>query len=203
MPPYAPYEYLNRKGILRANAKHQVYQIKKAYYAVQNVVSVFDDSVVLAKERKASTVDRCVSFYEYVKDGKYPLCVFWDHGLVGFKKPVRLVDDGTGRKRPVASYAESKIWNMKLEVVDGGFSEFTGIERRGVPSDSFTTRPGVIEWSGERLKDPVWVDLFTGAVYEVPAKQQISHSCGITFVRIPVYDSPCILTERAALDLSE
>ena len=64
-------------------------------------------------------------------------------------------------------------------------------------------RSGVIEWSGERLKEPVWVDLFTGAVYEVPAKRQISHSCGITFVRIPVYDSPCILTERAALLLQE
>ena len=197
--PHSPYEYLNRKGILRANAKHQVYQIKKAYYAVQNVASVFDDSVVLSKDRKASTVDRCVSLYEYVKDGKYPLCVFWDHGLVGFKKPIRMKDDGTGRKRPVSSYAESKIWNMDFLKGDDGFTEMKGIERRGIPSDDFTTRPGVIEWSGAAFKEPVWVDLFTGAVYEVPARHQIAHSCGISFVSIPVYDSPCILTERAAL----
>ena len=203
MPPYAPYEYLNRKGILRANAKHQVYQIKKAYYAVQNVVSVFDDSVVLAKERNASTVDRCVSLYEYVKDGKHPLFVFWDHGLVRERKSERMVDDGTGRKRRMNDFDSCKIENLKVTYDEEKYIVLDGVDRRGVPSDDFTTRPGVIEWGGAPLKDPVWVDLFTGAVYEVPAKQQIVHSCGISFVRIPVYDSPCILTECAALSIQD
>jgi hypothetical protein len=71
------------------------------------------------------------------------------------------------------------------------------------PSDSFTTRPTVFTSKRPALKDPVWVDLFTGAVYEVPAEHQISHSCGISFVRIPIYDSPCILTERAALSIQD
>ena len=61
----------------------------------------------------------------------------------------------------------------------------------------------MFEWNGAPMKEPVWVDLFTGAVYEIPAKRQISHSCGVTFVRIPVYDSPCVVTERAALDMME
>ena len=59
----------------------------------------------------------------------------------------------------------------------------------------------MFEWAGEPLKDPVWVDLFTGAVYEIPAKRQIVHSRGVSLVRIPAYDSPCLVTERAALDL--
>ena len=95
--PYSAFDFTNRKGLLRANADRQVYQVKKAYYAVQNVVAVFD-------------------------------------------------------------------------------------------------------WAGAPLRDHVWVDVFTGAVYEIPAKHQIVHSRGITFVRIPVYDSPCLVTERAALD---
>jgi len=49
----------------------------------------------------------------------------------------------------------------------------------------------------------VWVDLFTGAVYEIPAAQQIVHSCGVSLVRIPAYDSPCVVTERAALDMMD
>ena len=31
--------------------------------------------------------------------------------------------------------------------------------------------------------------------------KEIRHSRGISFIRVPVYDSPCVLTERAALDL--
>ena len=43
--------------------------------------------------------------------------------------------------------------------------------------------------------------LMTGWVYEIPAENQIVHADGITFVRIPAYDSPCFVAERAALDL--
>ena len=71
----------------------------------------------------------------------------------------------------------------------------------GKPSDSLMTREHIFEWGGNLLKDPVWVDLITGWVYEIPAENQIRHADGITFVRIPAYDSPCFVTELAALNL--
>ena len=199
--PYAPYDYLNRKGLLRANAKHEVYQIKKAYYAVQNVVSVFDSSVELAKSPKVSTVDRCLSLYEFVKDGRHPLFAFWDHGLIGTKKSARMIDDGTGVKRSSLFFDSAKVDNLSYATADDGYLRAKYSSRIGIPSDDFTTRPAVFEWEGAPLKEPVWVDLFTGAVYEIPAKRQIVHSCGVSLVRIPAYDSPCLVTERAALDL--
>jgi len=202
-PPYAPYTYLNRKGILRTNAKHQVYQIKKAYYAVQNVVSVFDDSLTRVTKPRVSTFDRCVSLYEYVKDGKHPLFVFWDHGMVGTKKVSKKIDDGTGTMRPSLFFDSAKIYTLEYDKDENDFSKPKMEPRMGVPGDDFTTRPNVFEWNGEPLNEPVWVDLFTGAVYEIPEKQQIVHSCGVSFVRIPVYDSPCILTERSTLDLMQ
>ena len=202
-PPHSPYTYLNRKGLLRANTKHEVYQVKKAYYAVQNVVSVFDDSLALAKSPRISTVDRTISLYEFAKDGRNPLFVFWDKGLVDVKKRNERVDDGTGRMRPVSHVEEARTSPPSLQPGDDGYIRWAGVERRGIPSDDFTTRPAVFEWDGAPLKDPVWVDLFTGAVYEIPAKQQIVHSCGVSLVRIPVYDSPCLVTERAALDILE
>jgi len=198
-PPGAPYVYLNRKGLLRANAKHQVYQIKKAYYAVQNVVSVFDDSLVRVAKPHVSTADRCLSLYEYAKSGKHPLFVFWDHGMVE-TKTVGTIEDGSGAKRPspfvdtakigTLSYARDKDW-LKTDLAS----------RNGVPGDDFVTRPAMFDWEGPPLKEPVWVDLFTGAVYAIPATRQLVHSCGVSFVCIPVYDSPCLVTERAALSL--
>lgn len=202
--PYAPYEYLNRKGLLRANSACQVYQIKKAYYAVQNVVAVFDDTLKLVKEPRISTINKCVSLYEYEKEGGFPLFVFWDHGLTGQHRTTVQMDDGTGRMRGVAQFDRTKIPNLSVGTMgtgDGKYTIVSGMERGGVPSDGFTTRPEMLEWAGEPLRDLVWVDLFTGAVYVFPAKDQIRHSRGVSFVRVPVYDSPCVLTERAALDL--
>ena len=207
--PYSPYVNLNRKGILRCNFDRQVYAIKKAYYAVQNTVAVFDDTLTLVKDRKVKTNDRCLSLYEYAKrmgggDGEgavatqVPLFVFWDHGYIGVKKGRKVQVEG---QKPAPFMESVKLpapdWSKSKE----GYMGLTLNPRNGVPSDDFTTRPAMIEWDGPALKEPVWVDLFTGAVYAFPAKQQVRHSRGISFIRVPVYDSPCVLTERAALDV--
>ena len=70
------------------------------------------------------------------------------------------------------------------------------------PGDGLATRPAVIEWTGAPLADPVWVDLLTGAVHEFPKDRMLRRAGGTTFVDVPVYDSPCLLTERAALPLA-
>lgn len=101
--------------------------------------------------------------------------VFWQHGPV---KPV-------------------KSENMFL----GGDTTAYELDRLHAPGDSFETRGISIAWQGRPLVEPVWVDLMTGWVYELPKKLQIVHSCGVDFVEIPSYDSPCVLTERAALDI--
>ena len=168
---------------------------------MQNVVSVFDDSVVLSPSPKVSTVDRCLSLYEFVKDGRYPLFTFWDHGYVSTKKAYREVDTGDGRMGKMVSVTGTRIPYPEWRKDKDKFSRMAQVDTLGVPSDDFTTRPAVFEWQGGPLKDPVWVDLFTGAVYAIPAPWQIAHSCGVSLVRIPMYDSPCLVTERAALDL--
>ena len=168
---------------------------------MQNVVAVFDDSLVRVATPRVSTFDRCLSLYEYVKDGKYPLFVFWDHGMIGTKKTSKMIDDGTGTMRSSLFFDSAKIYNLGYEKDADDFLKPKMEPRMGIPSDDFTTRPNVFAWEGAPMKEPVWVDLFTGAVYEIPAKQQIVHSCGVSLVRIPVYDSPCVVTERAAIDM--
>ena len=197
--PYARETYENRKGLLRTNERHEVIQIKKAYYAVQNVVSVFDDTLKRVDPEGFKTRDRTISAYEYVKDGAIPLFVFWDNG-----RPERLTEPVVtpeGEREYDIYRQHFRIKKPKWRHADGVF-RLDGREYDGIPGDGFTTRPAMFTWTGRPLSDPVWIDLFTGRVYELTERQQLVHSCGTTFVGIPVYDSPCVITERAAITIN-
>jgi hypothetical protein len=145
--------------------------VKKAFYAVQNVASVFDDTLTRVKNPTFATKDITLSVYEYRKADGRPLFVFWTHA------------DEIRKKNRVKGMAYG--------------AEFYVEYKR--PGDSFETRPVMFRYSGAPLKEPVWVDLFTGRIYEFPRKRQLVHSCGVSFVEVPVYDSPCILTERSVV----
>lgn len=175
-PPTFPVFFSNRKGYLRVNASNDVIRVKRAYYAVQNAASVFDARVTrVAGGRRATCTDRTVSLYEYTAANGSPLLAFWYHG-------------------PVKINAQSSTFRAD--------SDFTPeLDPDFPPGDSFETRGVAFTWSGRKFADPVWVDLMTGWVYALPDDLQIEHSCGIDFVEIPVYDSPCLLTERAAVDM--
>ena len=70
---------INLKGLLRANEEKQVIDIKAAYYAVQNVASVFDDTLTRVKDSTFGTKDMTISAYEYKKSDGRPVFVFWTH----------------------------------------------------------------------------------------------------------------------------
>ena len=171
---------INLKGLLRANEQKEVIAVKRAYYAVQNVVSVFDDRWTRVRdssvEKGFGTTDASVTTYHYRDADGTPLFVFWTHGgdwrQLSGNKEACVLGEGT--------------WALEY--------------RR--PGDSFETRPAVFQYTGGApLAEPVWVDLLTGRVYELPkAKQIVTHGV-VRFVDVPVYDSPCLITERRALDL--
>ena len=70
------------------------------------------------------------------------------------------------------------------------------------PGDSMEKRPAVFSWPGKPLAEPVWVDLLTGEVRAFPRERMISCADGVMFTDVPVYDSPCFITERAAIVIS-
>ena len=52
----------------------------------------------------------------------------------------------------------------------------------------------------ERPKEPVWIDLVTGAIYRLPERMVIGDHRGrrsTLFEGVPYYDSPAVITERA------
>ena len=172
-PPTYPVPYCNRKGYLRLNSKNDVIQVKRAYYAIQNMVSVFNANLARVEEKNVSTTDPSLALFEYRSRKGEPLFVFWERGKM------------------VCTKREGGAKTEYDAVID---------PQSGWPSDSLTTREVIFEWGGNPFKEPVWVDLMTGWVYEIPAENQISHADGITFVRIPAYDSPCFVTERSAIE---
>ena len=170
---------INTKGLLRADADGEVVAVKRAYYAVRNVAAVFDDKWTRVKDSAFAhgfgTSDASLSTYHYTDAAGTPLFVFWTHG-----------GDWT--------LAEG----TELDFVHGGGRWRYDYVR---PGDGFTTRPAFFRYDGAPLKDPVWVDLFTGKVYELPKRCQVKGKSYVSFCDIPVYDSPCLLTERSALPL--
>ena len=172
-PPTFPTYFCNRKGYLRLNAHNDVIQVKRAYYAIQNMMSVFNARVTRVKEPRVSSSDPSLSLFEYATQAGEPLFVFWERG--------RMI---------CTRHPDSKTeYDAQIDPASG------------VPGDSFTTREVVFEWRGQPFKEPVWCDLMTGWVYEIPQENQIVHADGITFVRIPAYDSPCFVAERCAVEL--
>ena len=70
------------------------------------------------------------------------------------------------------------------------------------PGDSMEKRPAVLVWPGEPLAEPVWVDLLTGEVRAIPKENATVCADGTVFTDVPVYDSPCVITERRAIDIA-
>ncbi|MGI5869418.1 MAG: hypothetical protein ACOX9C_08250 [Kiritimatiellia bacterium] len=52
------------------------------------------------------------------------------------------------------------------------------------------------------LPRPVWVDLITGRVFEVPEGKIERRDGGMTLVDIPMWDSPVLIANRTAVPLA-
>lgn len=145
----------NRKGLLRIDADLKTTAIKTAYYAAQNVTSVFDSEVKRLPTLPYSDRDDIEAF-AFLKRGK-PMLAFWQNG-------------------------------RKVNAPDGALGQIG--------------RSLALYWRDARaFEDPVLVDLMSGCVYEFP-KRLIVREVDVSLIGfLPLIDSPCLLAERAALDL--
>ncbi len=139
---------INRKGLLRTAPDKQVEKIKLAYYAVQNVVAVFDDTLARVTNDVA-TVEcaRRTSCYVY----------------------------------------QNKVTGQQL---------LTVWDRSGIPSDTNATVSAQITVRACTIKEPVWVDLVSGRIYEIPAERVARDGDTLVFKDIPVYDAPVLVAEK-------
>ena len=144
---------MNRKGLLFANDDKTVRYKKQAYFAVQNLAAIFDNSLASIDEfdYTIETKQKESSFAYYSKKGNQNIVTVWLH---------------TNR-----------------------------------PTDYNSTTPVDAEFYGVSFKSPVWIDLRTGAVYEIPKENwnQLDDTFEIT--GLPVYDSPILIAEKELIKL--
>ncbi|SOD99374.1 GH39 family glycosyl hydrolase [Spirosoma fluviale] len=144
---------LNKKGLIESDTSKAAIRPKIAYYAVQNVTSVFDNSLELIPDFNATTTaNESISLFGYRQKA--------------------------GKKQVVSVWLDSKT-----------------------PSNLFKTTPIDITIQNGNFDAPVWVDLLTGHVYEIPKKQWRKTGSRYTFSGIPVYDSPVLIADKSAINL--
>ena len=143
---------LNMKGLIQSDNTKAAIRPKVAYYAVQNVASIFDNRLELVPNAKlTTTATESISVFNYQQKA--------------------------GKKQLVTVWFDSKT-----------------------PTNLFKTAPIDITVERGNFDQPVWVDLLTGHVYELPKSSWNKTGSTYTFKNIPVYDSPVLIADRSTLN---
>ena len=140
---------LNTKGLLQSDITMAAIRPKVAYYAVQNLASLFDNNLPLNPQ------------FKYTASGEASLSVY------GFQH-------SKNKAQVVALWIDSTT-----------------------ATNSFVTTPVTITIENGNFKTPVWVDLITGHIYEIPKQQWKKNRTQYTFSGIPLYDSPVLIADKS------
>ena len=138
-------------GLIRSNLLLEFIYKRPAYYAIQHMMSFFDDAV----------------------------------------KPVGLLDCECDcpRKITIAGFEKADTPVALLWYSDQ------------IPNDELTWDRVDLTIKGVTFKDPVYVEMITGKVFELDKSAWQSAGGNTTFKQLPMWDSPMMLAERAQVDL--
>lgn len=70
-----------------------------------------------------------------------------------------------------------------------------------IPTDSNQTKDRTFTFLNGNFEEPVYVDILTGAVYEIPANQWKKTGTTYTFTNIPVYDAPILIADKSLVTI--
>ncbi|MFD1875608.1 GH39 family glycosyl hydrolase [Hymenobacter bucti] len=70
-----------------------------------------------------------------------------------------------------------------------------------IPSESNKTRLRTLTLRNGNFNQPVYVDILTGGVYEIPATQWKKAGEVYTFTGIPIYDSPILIADKSLVPM--
>ena len=160
-----PITRLNCKGLIASDSTKQAIRPKIAYYAVQNVAAIFDNSLRRIKSMKSS------------------------HNRNTVPKDKMAISYATGTDRSVSMYG----YRHKTS----GKQAFTIWTDDYIPVESNKTQNLTLTFANANFDQPVYVDIISGAVYEIPATQWKKTGTIYTFTDIPVYDAPILIIDKS------
>ena len=160
-----PITRLNLKGILKSDSSLRVIRPKTAYYAIQNVTSIFDNQL-----------ERIRNLQEL-------------HSIEAAGPDDHVFRHSTDRALAVFGYAHKK----------SGKHAYTIWQSENIPVDANQLSLQEIVLTNAVFDDPVWVDIISGAVHQIPAAQWGRKGNVTRFTGIPVYDAPIVLADKSLI----
>ena len=165
---HGPINRLNFKGLLKSDASKRVIRPKIAYYAIQNVTSIFDHSL------------------ERLADPEHT------HDIASGGDDAKRYSHTTDRRLAVFGYRHKTT----------GKQLYTVWQRDNIPVDSNELSVQEFSITKGNFDQPVWVDIITGGVYEIPSDQWSRKGNTYTFKGIPVYDAPILIADRSLIRIT-
>lgn len=191
---YHPGRDTARFGLLKTNNHQNLAKVKSAYYTVQNVVSLFDGSLVRQKN------DYC----RFESDFPVTWFAYRSRELQTNKISLQNTVENTNHKATSssaekASAIENKQFQQKKNRdLPRDFLVFW--DGRNIPSDSNKTSLCSIEIKKGKLTHPVWIDLVTGGVCEIPSENIFQKESSLILKKIPVYDAPVVIADSDSFE---
>ncbi len=140
-------------GLIRSNLLLEFIYKRPAYYAVQHMMSFFDDAVKPVGELECrSSSPRKLTAAGFQKQGT-PVVLLW--------------------------YGDQ------------------------VPSDALAWDSVDVTIKNTTFRDPVYVEMITGKVYQIEPKRWKAHGPDVEFTALPVWDSPVMIAERSQVELKK
>lgn len=95
---------------------------------------------------------------------------------------------------------EKKLTTHAFRDKATGMSLITLWDGTGIPSSECTTFKAQLTVRSAKFKEPVWLDLITGNIYEIPAKQVVTDGDATVFKDVFAYDGPTVITDKGLLE---
>jgi len=163
-------------GLLRMNLAKRVIYARPKFYACRNMFSFFDSEV-----RPVGMVEPSFEVLEArLPQVDAPSC------------------DAVNR---LPSTAPRKVSVARFE--KAGTPVLLAWYSNRIPSDGLAFDTVRLTVPGVTLREPVWMDMITGRVYALPAADVRSENGATTFAKLPLWDSPVLLAERAQVPLKD
>nr|WP_206445573.1 beta-galactosidase [Spirosoma sordidisoli] len=164
-----PINRLNYKGIIKSDSTKRAIRPKMAYYAIQHVTSIFDNSLERLKKLKPS----------------------YNNAYLPADQSEVVYSRSTDRSLAVYGYRHKNT----------GKQVYTIWSDEYIPTDSNKTRNLTFTFINGHFDQPVYVDLISGGVYEIPAGQWKKTGSTYTFTNMPVYDAPILIADKSLVKL--
>lgn len=164
-----PIHRLNYKGIIQSDSTKRVIRPKLAYYAVQHITSVFDQSLRRLK--------RVMHTYNA-------------NHVPSRRDEVRYTVN-TDRNLAVYGYEHA---GTKKQIYTIWADEY-------MPTESNKTRDLTFSVTNGNFEQPVYVDILTGGVYDIPVANWSKADGRYTFKNIPIYDAPILIADKSLIKL--